>query len=102
MLHVLFIKNILLTSKGRMLDLPKLKVLCRPEIDCDSERTDNVVRKGEMLMTSMPIFFVRIDDSHCDSNDSSLTAVYCFDNGYIGKQPMASKEYSGEFWLKEL
>ena len=61
-----------------------------------------MLRKGEMLMTSMPVFFPRIDDSHCDSNDSSLTGVRCFDNGYVGKQPMASKEYFGEFWLKEL
>ena len=53
-------------------------------------------------MTSMPIFFPRTDDSHCDSNDSSLTAVLCFNNGYVGKQSMASKEYCREFWLKEL
>ena len=25
------------------------------------------------------------DDSHCDRIHSSLTAVHCFDNGYVGK-----------------
>ena len=33
---------------------------------------------------------------------SSLTAVRCFDNGYVGKQPVAWKEYCAEYWLKEL
>ena len=49
-----------------------------------------------------PIFFPRIDDSHCDRNHSSLTAVWCFDNAYVGKQPVAWKEYCAEYWLKEL
>ena len=31
-----------------------------------------------------------------------LTAVLCFDNGYVGKQPVAWKEYFVEYWLKEL
>ena len=34
-------------------------------------------------------FFPRIDDSHCNTIHSSLTAVRCFDNGYVGKQPVA-------------
>ena len=51
---------------------------------------------------ALPTFFPRIDDSHCDRIHSSLTAVYCFDNGYVGKQPMAWKEYCVEYWLKEL
>ena len=33
---------------------------------------------------------------------SSLTAVRCFDNGYVGKQPVVWKEYHAEYWLKEL
>ena len=36
-----------------------------------------------------PIFFPRIDDSHCYRIHSSLTAVHYFDNGYVGKQPVA-------------
>ena len=32
----------------------------------------------------------------------SLTAVHCFDNGYVGKQPVAWKEHCAEYWLKEL
>ena len=44
----------------------------------------------------------RIDDSHCVRICSSLTAVRCFYNGYVGKQPVAWKEYCAEDWLKEL
>ena len=40
-------------------------------------------------------------DSHCKRIHSSLTAVR-FDNGYVGKQPVAWKEYWAEYWLKEL
>ena len=32
---------------------------------------------------------------------SSLTAVLCFDNGYVGKQPVAWKEYCVEYWYEE-
>ena len=39
------------------------------------------------------IFFPRIDDSHCNSIHSSLTAIHCFDNAYVGKQSVACKEY---------
>ena len=42
-----------------------------------------------------------INDSHCDRIHSSHTAVRCFDNGYVGKQPVAWKEYCAEYWLKE-
>ena len=48
-----------------------------------------------------PIFFPRIDDN-CDRIHSALTTVHCFDNGCVGKQPVASKEYCAEHWLKEL
>ena len=51
--------------------------------------------------TNQPIFFPRID-GHCDRIHSSLTAVRCFDNGYVGKQPVSWKENSAEYWLKEL
>ena len=39
------------------------------------------------------MFFLRIDDSQCDRIHSSLIAVGCFDNDYVGKQPVAWKEY---------
>ena len=45
---------------------------------------------------------LKIDDSNCDRIHSSLTAVRCFDNGYVEKQSAAWKEYCAEFWLKEL
>ena len=34
--------------------------------------------------------------------NSFLTAVRCFDNGYVGKQPVDWKQYCAEYWLKEL
>ena len=45
-----------------------------------------------------------IDDSYCHRIHSSLTTVCYFDNGYryVGKQPVAWKEYYVEYWLKEL
>ena len=43
---------------------------------------------------------MRIDDCHCDRIHHSLTNVRCFDNGYVGKQPVAWKEYCAEHWLK--
>ena len=33
---------------------------------------------------------------------SSLTAVFCFDNDYVGKQPVAWNEYCAGYWIKEL
>ena len=42
------------------------------------------------------------EDSHCDRIHFSLTAVQYFDNGEVGKEPVAWKEYCGEYWLKEL
>ena len=39
---------------------------------------------------------------HCDRIYSSLIAVYCMDNGYVGKQSVAWKEYCMVYWLKEL
>ena len=49
-----------------------------------------------------PVFLQRIDDSHYDRIHYSLSIVYCFDNGYVGKQPVAWKEYCTENWIKEL
>ena len=50
------------------------------------------------MFSSLPkFFFPRIDDSHCDRIHSSLTTVRCFDNGYVGKQPVAWKEYCVEY-----
>ena len=45
-----------------------------------------------------PIFFGRIDFSHCDSILSSLTIVFCFCNGYVGKKQVDWKEYCAEYW----
>ena len=53
---------------------------------------------------ALPSFFPRIDDGHCDRVHSSLTTVRCFDNRYVGKQPVAWKEYCARYtyWLKEV
>ena len=48
------------------------------------------------------IFFPRIDNSHRGRICYSFTAVHCFDNGNVGKQPVAWKEYCAEHRLKEL
>ena len=60
------------------------------------------VRILKFFGTCRPIFFPRLDDCHCDRIHSSLTAVLYFDNGYVGKQSVAWKEYCVEHWLKEL
>ena len=49
-----------------------------------------------------PIFIPKIDDSHCNRIHSSVTAVHCFKNSYVGKHPVAWKEDCLEYWLKEL
>ena len=48
------------------------------------------------------------DSRHCQYSfrglievHSSLTAVHCFDNRYVGKQPVAWKELCVKYWLKE-
>ena len=60
------------------------------------------IRRSVVRSPAWPIFFLRIDDSHCDKIHSSLTAVSVFDNGYVGKQPVAWKEYCAEYWLTDL
>ena len=47
------------------------------------------------------ILFPRIDDNRCDRIHSSLIAVHCFADGYVGKQPVAWEEYCAEYCLKE-
>ena len=59
-------------------------------------------RRSLVRSPARPIFFPRMDDSHCDMIHSSLTAILCFGNGYVGKQPVALREYSAKCWLKEL
>ena len=41
-------------------------------------------------------------DSHRNRILFSLTLVHCFDIGYVGKQPVAWKEYCAKYGLKEL
>ena len=60
-------------------------------------------RRPLVRSPARPIFFPRIDDSHCDRIHSSLTAIRWFDNGYVGKQPVAlGKMTCAGYWLKEL
>ena len=56
-------------------------------------------RRSLVRSPAGPIFFPRIDDSHCGRIHSSLTAVCCFDNSHVGQQPVAWKEYCAEYWL---
>ena len=71
-----------------------------PRICVDSVET--LRTGGRSFEPSAGIIIPRIDDNNCDRIHSSLTAVRCFDNGYVGKQPVAWKEYCAEYWLKEL
>ena len=65
-------------------------------------RTWEWVWRSLVRSMARPIFFPRINDSHCNRIYSSLTAVRCFDNGYMGKLLVAWKEYSAEYsWLNE-
>ena len=57
------------------------------------------LRTGVIGSILQPIFFSRTDDSHCDRIHSSLTAVHCFDDDYVAKQPFAWKEYCVAYWL---
>ena len=61
------------------------------------------LENGRSLVCSpaRPIFFLRIATGFI-SLSLSLTAVCCFDNGYVGKQTVAWKEYCAQYWLKEL
>ena len=59
-------------------------------------------RRSLVRFPARPIFFPRINDSHCDMTHSSVTAVRFFDNRNVGKQPVAWKEYCVGYWLKEL
>ena len=56
---------------------------------------------GSFDPLAQPIFCPRIDNNDCDRIYSSLS-LHCFNNGYVGKQPVAWKEYCAEYWLKEL
>ena len=59
-------------------------------------------RRSLVRSPTRPISFLRIDDGHCNRFHSSLTDGSSFYNGYVGKQPVAWKEYCAECWLKEL
>ena len=49
------------------------------------------LRKGGRCFDPLaqPIFFLRINYSHCNRIHSSLTTVHCFIDDYVGKQPVA-------------
>ena len=52
-----------------------------------------------------PIFFSKIDDSHCDRIHPSLTVFHCFDGGHFKKRSQwlgKKKRHFAEYWLKEL
>ena len=38
---------------------------------------------------------ISLDDSHCDKIHSFLNAKQCFDDNYMGKQPVAWTEHCG-------
>ena len=42
-------------------------------------------RRSMVRSMTWPIFFLRIDDNHCQRIHSYLTTVHCFDYSYVGK-----------------
>ena len=63
---------------------------------CLSGRT-GLENRSLVQSPAKPLFFPVIDDSQCDRIHSSLITVHCSDNGYVGKQPMAWKEYCAKY-----
>ena len=86
--------------KSNILSFGKVLTAPSPIAQSVALRIEN--RRSLVRSTARPIFFPRIDDSHCDRIHSSLTCVCCLDKGYVRKQPVARNEYWAEYWLKEL
>ena len=57
--------------------------------------------KTGSLISGLPSFFSRLDNGHCDSIHSTLTADHCFDNIFLGKQPVAWKNIVRSTGTKE-
>ena len=53
------------------------------------KRTGLENRRLLVRSQARPIFFSKMDDSHCDRIHSLLNVVHCFENGYVEKQPLA-------------
>ena len=99
-------KNVIFTKQknGKLFEIESI---CKQQVKCDSNlepiaqfvvyRLEN--RRLLVRSTACPIFYTRIDDSHCKTIHSSLTTVHCFNDSYVGKQPVAWKEYCAEFLL---
>ena len=72
------------------------KVWAQTQLSMDSSfiSTGPGLEQRRSLLQSLarPIFFPRVDDSHCDNIHSSLITVHCFDDGYVEKKPVAWKE----------
>ena len=65
-------------------------IICQaPWLSWEHCRREN--RRSLVRSLAWPVFFLRIDDSHCDRIHSSLTAVRCFENRYLGKQQWLKK-----------
>ena len=76
-----------------------LALICRSTGTCMTLNINSSVGSVEDVKTGGCWFFPSIDDSHCDRIHSSLTAVRCFYNAYVEKQPGAWKEYCSEYLL---
>ena len=69
-------------------------LLFTPSLRSSVRRVADFSTRGRCFDSpARPIFFPRTDDSHCDRIHSSLTAVHCFNNCYVGEQPLAWKKY---------
>ena len=94
----------------KILDRPKLKAFTNNKLNVTHimkfvfKRAENIVGKGNNAFNQHFLLLPQLFKKPSISNriHSSLTAVCCFDNSYVGKQPVACKEYCAEYWLKEL
>ena len=68
------------------------------EIKSQAHVTQSVVNRRSFVQSwALGKFFPNIDDSHGDKIHSSITVVPCFQDGYVGKQPVAWNEYCAEY-----
>ena len=83
-----------------MLGLSKLKSnFFRRQINGGSDSSILDLRTGGPRFGSrtQPMFFPRIDDSHCDRIQSSFTWMIVMMMVVSGKQPVAWEEYFAEY-----
>ena len=77
--------------------------VCKPSPLCSAPSVEDPKNRTSLFRTpGLANILPEIDSSRHNRIHSSLTAVHGFDDGYVGKQPVACKEYCMGYWFKEL